>query len=448
MNLIDSIKSYFTKSLVPQQSESQMGAVQLFTSEQAWDNWITKWQTGIDFQAELGDLRLSVLLMAAARWAGINLSIGKLTVVEIGADQSEKILDRHPFLDLFNSPNPDTTPKMLWKQFAASWVFAGESYFLLGRDNAGRVKEIYYEPNDTIRPRWDVNKFPEDETSSAMVRYFEINRGGQWSPWMKKDVLAIYDLFDPITRRGMNGVQSLLQTLFTDQERETYTALLMKNFGVTPKAVAPKNPGQSVKAAEIKENLSRAWSGKDRGKPNVFNEPMEVLDFGTDFSADAMTKIAHLSESRVAAAVGISVQSLQFLVAQLSSTYNNLETFLRRDYQQWIIPTHGDFIDACTKRIFRDLDANPNHQLRFDYSQVPVMQPDKRLEAERIRGLYKDRIINQAEAREAVEYDFTPDQQGVWYPVQATTITLSPLQEEPKPPTPADPNQQPDQQVM
>lgn len=433
--------------MVPQTSESAVSMVPVYTSEAAWDSYLSRWQTGIDFRAELGDLRLSVLLMAAARWAGINLSMGKLNVVEVGSDQTEKILDTHPFLDLFNNQNPDTTPKMMWKQFGASWVFCGEAYFLLGRDNADRIKEIYYEPCETIRPRWDVDKFPEDETSSELIRYFEINRGGQWIPWRKKDVLAIYDLFDPITRRGTNGVQALFQTLFTDQERETYTALLMKNFGVTPKAVAPKNAGGNVRAQEIKENLTRAWSGRDRGKPNVFNEPMEVLDFGTDFSADAMTKIAHLSESRVAAAVGISVQSLQFLVAQLSSTYNNLETFLRRDYQQWIIPTHGDFLDACTKRILRDIDTNPNHQLRFDYSQVPVMQPDKRLEAERVRGLYKDRIINQAEAREAVEYDFEESQKDVWYPVQATTLTLSPLQEEPNP-EPPEQEPPPDQPVM
>lgn len=428
-NLINAAKGYFEeeeekaytllsaddmKSTVPMfregGSSSNSGIVPMWTSMDAWNSQINRALNGwnnsnINFASEVGDLRLSVLLMAAVRWAGVNLGAGKIQVVELDEDEKESNIQSHPLTLLFKKPNPDLTGKALWKQFAFSYVFSGEAYFLIARDNAGRVRELYFEPNSTIEPRWDVNKFPNDETANEFIRYFEIKRSGRWIPWRKKDVFRIYDTIDPVTRHGTNGVDALMRTIFTDQERETYTALLLRNFGVTPKAVAPKVSDTGIDVKKLASTLQRRFSGDERGKPTVFNEPMEVLDFGTDFSADAMEKIAHISESRVAAALGISVQSLKFMVSLQSSTYNNVREFRREDFEQWVMPVHEDFDEAAQNQILPQMDERENLLVRHDYSKVAIVQRDKMETAKETEILVKCQVIKQSEARERHSYE-------------------------------------------
>src|SRR5262245_44662714 len=130
MRIVDSLKILFQreeltslslKSLVPQTTENQASYVPIYSSEAAWDAITDYSHTGVDFACEIGDLRLSVLLMSAARWAGINLSLGDLRVIEIDDQGKETIIADHPFTQLMKDPNPDLTLNMLWKQFAAAW---------------------------------------------------------------------------------------------------------------------------------------------------------------------------------------------------------------------------------------------------------------------------------------------------------------------------------------
>lgn len=425
------------KAMPPTFSGQGMGVARIYSSMQEWDGAINQilssWNgSKINYAAEVGDLRLSVLIMAAVNWAGTNASMGRWQVVELDTDEKETDLPEHPFVQLFDGEdNPDFQIDMLWQQWMASWVMTGEAFALFGRDNSGRIKTIAFEPRDTIRPKWDRNLFPEDKTANSLIQYFEINRDGKWIPWRKMDTFRVYKIFDPITRRGSNGVQALFRTIFTDQEREQYTSLLLRNSGVMPMAVAPKEKDSGVTkelALELAETLQRRARGDERGKPTVFMQPMEALKFATDYSADAMEKIAHIAESRVAAAIGISVQSLKFLVAQLSSTYNNVREFRREDFEQWVVPTRNAFRNAAQKQILRDMDGNRKRVLKDDYSTVPIMQPDKIAETRRMIAIWKARGINLAEFREAISYEFSdPSYKEIFYPVPQTSVTISPI---------------------
>lgn len=404
--------------------------VQSFSSWSDWDNYLdrafTRWRgSKINYAVEVGDLRLSVLLMAAIGWAGTNAGMGRWQVAEIGKDEKETPITDHPFVQLFDGEaNPDFQNDVLWRQWMGDWIMFGEAHALFGRDGAGRIKEIYYEPRNTIRPRWASAAFPDDPTANGFIQYFEIRRNGQWLPWPKRDTFRVYQVLDPITRRGFNGVQALLRTIFTDNEREQYTALLLRNCGVAPVALAPKESGLKFDHVEFQDRLERRTSGDDRGKPTVFTEPMESIKFASDYSADAMEKIAHISESRVAAALGISAQSLKFLVSQQSSTFNNVQMFRKEDFEQWVVPTRRSFRHAAQKQILRDMDADRRHVLKDDYSTVPIMQPDKRAESERVIGLFKARIIDQAEAREAESYAHEDAKyRDVYYPAPAANTT-------------------------
>jgi phage portal protein BeeE len=433
------------KSAPPMFTEQGIGGGNVVQTFSNWtdfnafiDQALSRWRgSKINYATAVGDLRLSVLLMAAIGWAGTNASMGRWQVAEIGKDEKETPILDHPFVQLFDGEeNPDFQNDILWRQWMVDWILFGEGYALFGRDNAGRIKEIYYEPRNTIRPRHDRNLFPDDPTANTFIQYFEINRNGRWIPWRKQDTFRTYWILDPITRRGFNGVQALLRTIFTDNEREQYTGLLLTNCGVSPVALAPKQPGLKFDHIEFQDRLERRFSGDERGKPAVFTEPMESIKFATDYSADAMERIAHISESRVAAALGISAQSLKFMVSQQSSTYNNVQAFRKEDFEQWVVPTRNSFRVAAQKQILRDMDDDRRHVLRDDYSQVPIMQPDKIAERRSVVELFKGRVIDQAEAREAVSYEHAPKgdegkYKDVYYPVPATTTTAERIEEMP-----------------
>src|SRR5581483_10913445 len=127
-------------------------AVQTFSSMSEWqsviDQALTRWNgSNINYASEVGDLRLSVLIMAAVNWAGVNASMGQWKVVEVGGDDKETDLPDHEFVQLFEGEDdPDFQLDMLWRQWMASWIIKGVAYGLYSRDGAGRIKRITFEP--------------------------------------------------------------------------------------------------------------------------------------------------------------------------------------------------------------------------------------------------------------------------------------------------------------
>lgn len=412
---------------------------QVFSFGQNFNLWNNLFRTGtsLDFASEVGDLRNSALVMAAYNWVSLNAASARPYVATLDADNKEDEVQDHPLIQLLNEPNPYYGFDELIGGLSYSWMTAATAYIIANRDGTGAFAELMYEPHWTIRPVWD-------NEGKQFISGYEVQRNGKWVrlPTEKEDSLAPEVLvfrkgIDPETRMGMSAMSSLMREFYTDQQAAQFAALLMRQ-GLVPPIVVSLGSKESPVGPDavpiFKDKLARVMRGDSAGEPIVHNHPATVEKLGFDYSSIGLKEIREIPKQRFCAAMGISEHSLN--LGTETATYNNVEQFLKRDYRGYIVPFHKYIAKVLTKKALPEYGDVTGLVVRWDYSEVPLMQPDLDAEHARNREDYKARIIDQAEAREAIGYDFEDKHVDVYYPVPSNNITLSPLDEPPKPVAP------------
>ena len=395
--------------------------------------WNQFWATGgkqssINYEQELGSLQTSALFMAAFSWVSRGLNGARLTVVDVDANGLETEIRDHPLTALVTQPNAYYNDNELFSGFALSWLSRASAYWLIVEDNAGDVSELWYEPADSIRAVW-----PED--GSSFISGYQVNRNGEWRDVDSASVLAFRGSIDPITREPYNATSCLLREYYTDKQAAEFSALLMKQGLVPPLIVALGDKDRQVTPEDMKEfkdGLSQLMSTPKAGQPAVINAPAEVSMLNYDYSKIGMRDIRAIPEERFCAAMGISAYSLHFGISRTASTFSNVEQYLKHDYRAYIVPLHRYIAKRLTYELLPRIDATPNLRVCFNYDDVPLMQPDLNEIWGRIVNAYRARVIDQAQALEALSYKPDPSQQGVYYPVPAASTT----EDEIEPPEP------------
>jgi hypothetical protein len=85
-------------------------------------------------------------------------------------------------------------------------------------------------------------------------------------------------------------------------------------------------------------------------------------------------------------------------------------------------------------QLLPDFGTTDNLSVSWDYSQTALMQPDKAVEWKLVFEGFKSRVFNRAQALEGIGYKPEEGDEKIFYPVQQTTTTISPI-EEMEPPT-------------
>jgi HK97 family phage portal protein len=366
--------------------------------------------TKINYAREVGDLRTSSLLIAASRWVARNLYDARLKVVKYGADRKETEIEDSEIAKLWSRPNKFYSGRTLASGISYSMLTRSIAYLVKVRSSAGLVVELWWEPYETIRPRWDLS-------GRDFISFYEIWRNGVWIRLEVDDVIAICEGYDTDNRRGLlNPCSALMRDFYTDGQMSHFTAALLKN-GLVPAVVVSfgdKERPFTGDLQERKELVERKMSGDDAGKPLVTNDAVKVEKLGFDYSSIGAKDVKEMSEARFCAAMGISAHSLNLSVAQGSSTYNNVKNYLQQDYRGFIKPMHKMIADEFNVQLLPDFGETKKVSVVWDYSQVDLMQPDKLIEARVTVLEYDAGLIDRAEGREAIGYKMRPEDIGVY----------------------------------
>jgi phage portal protein BeeE len=359
--------------------------------------------TRINYSREVGDLANSTLIMSAVRWVAKNFADARLYVAETDSDNKETEIKDHGLVAAFNNPNPFYDGRVLARGLAASWVMAGEAYIIKRRNVFGQAVEWWYEPHTTIRPRWN----PGDPNS--FIDYFEVLRDGVWYSVPVEDVIAFRDSINPVTRKGSNGMASLLREFYVDNQGSHFMAVLLRHGLVPPVAIGigdSTTPGPTGDALEvIKKETYRKMRGDEAGKPLIFGGPVKVQKLGFDYSSIGMKDVRSIPKERFCAVVGISQQSLR-LDSESASTYNNVKQFTELDYGDYIKPMQRTFAGNLRVQALPDFGETDNLTVAWDYSRVDILQPDLNAEWERLEKAYESGGLTRAEFREGMGYKF------------------------------------------
>lgn len=401
------------------------------------DFWRLSGSTPINYEKEVGDLRSSALLMAAHTWVSKGLTGARLKVVALGADNKETEIQDHPLIQKIDEPNDYYGSDELFSGYAFSWLTRATSYWLIFKDSTDEISEIWYEPTATIRPVW-----PND--GSAFLTGYQVNRNGEWLDVPLENVLIFRNGIDPETREGISQTSSLICEHYTDQQAAQFAALLMKQ-GLVPPIVATLGDKDrqvdKLEMQEFKDGLMRVMSGSRAGEPVVTNAPTSVETLAYDYSKLGLRDVRAIPEERFCSAMGISPYSLHFGISHQASTFSNVQEYLKQDYQSYMVPLHKYIAKRIQKELLPAFDKDARLRVKWDYSEVPLMQQDLTVEWARVSVAYKSRILDQAEAREAIGYASDDRHKDVYYPVPAATTSEDQPEDAPQPTQPAFPVQ-------
>ncbi len=197
--LFNECKALSLSNGVPFQAGGFGGSGPIYSSMNAWDSVLDSGLGSIqeiNYEAKLGDLSRSSLVMAAYRFLSNVLPEARLEVKEgEGVGGSSEVVPNHPAVNLWNRPNKFYSGSTLKKAISFSWVLRSEAYILKTMNKGGtQPTELWYEPHWTIRPAWPMD-------GSEFISHYEINRNGQWLPIPVENVIHLRGLYGLIPSR-------------------------------------------------------------------------------------------------------------------------------------------------------------------------------------------------------------------------------------------------------
>lgn len=363
------------------------------------NNWAGGQYPGseVNYRAKVGDASLSSLVMTVVNWGARRLPEAKLQVLETDAEDNDSPMVSHPLLKLLQRPTapfPYYSGWRLWAHFMFSKTMDGNVYWWLIRNNFGQIIQIWPLPFWLVTPRW--------ESEYSFIDYYEYVpngtpiRVGNSKGIPPEDILHFrFGPDDPENnRKAMSELRSQWRNIASDNERESFYAALMANFGVPPMVVSFKETQAGLsgtdgqkKLGKLQDDLQRKVSGDQRGKIMVITYPLEIKQLAFDPKSLDLREAGYMSEDRFCAVIGIDGIELGLGTAAQKATYSNKETSIKQNAQNWLVPTWGVIADEITVQLLGQpqFQALDNQRCEYDLSKVAALQEDEDKKRERNR---------------------------------------------------------------
>lgn len=344
-----------------------------------------------DFQAEVGPLDKSSLVMAVVNDTGTALAEAMPSVRTRNAKNKWDVVPDHDCALLVQRPNPFNVWADYCGALSLSWWIDGNVYFYKNRNKlTGEVKELWYLPHETVKPRWPGDGCtPEVPTSgpnkarNEYLSHWQYTVPGREPRLIQKDdVLHIKRFTDPANpRSGLGAFKSLITEIYGDGAAARFSATILKNMGIVVPLFMPKDDSYSpteTEAKAFKEKWKRETTGDNAGNAMVMSIPLKPEKY--TFSPEEMDlgTLRKVPESRIAAVTRYPAAYLQFLVGLENGTsYASYEQAREQAYEQVVIPIQQVIATNFTWQLLNEFEDSKGAQFFFDTSEVRVLQEDR-----------------------------------------------------------------------
>lgn len=316
-------------------------------------------------------------------------------------------LESHPLTDLLNNPNPYYDGDTLLQASVTDYCIDGNAFWLLVKDNLGRVRELYHAPYWRVIPRWD--------GPDALITHYDYVADGQYVRLELDEVLHFRFGLDTYRRgRGKSRLRPVLRELFTDNEAATFEAAILSNMGVPGVLLQPRAPGPNATVVdaftpESAAQLKRRWkefTGTGRGEPLTPSVPLEVVKLSLNPNELTLTELRREATSRILAALDVPAMVIGMTVGDSQRTYSNMGEAEGFAYNNCIVPTGKTFAKTINRGLLPFVEPGgttgaprTGYSFRWDYSQITSMQDDLDKVFKRSVTGYNGGILTRDEAR-------------------------------------------------
>ena len=360
----------------------------------------------VDYRALAGERWRNSIVAASVLWINRNMIQAPLRVFVRDAQGKEIPLVNHALEQLLRRPNKQYDGDTLRKALMLSLVAgAGNAYVWIKRDRAsGLPVELWYIPHFQIWPYWD-----ETATTDTWIKGYVYRCNGVDTLLAPEDVIHFRDGIDPYNLRlGLDLLDSGSREVVADNEASGYLVTMLKNMGITPVIISPREPNVDFDQATrdvIKAQFEEQVTGDNRFRPIVGSGGVDVQQIQLSPRDMLLDTAQDNPEARLCALIGVPAVVLGLKVGLDHSTYANMGEARRAAWEDGIVPRNLLICAHLTHQLLPDFEANPNAFVDADYSRVKALQDNQ-------ADLLKNMILATGrpfltvdEARERLTYD-------------------------------------------
>lgn len=356
---------------------------------------------------------------ASLRWAMKNVVAAPITIERL-VNNNYEVVANHPAQQMLSAPNPYMTGRQMMQGITLSLVLEGNAYIYKVRNGNDRLVGLQYLPHGhvTAVPGLDANGTP------VPISKYEYRAGSKTLPILPGDMIHIKDGVDPLNSAlGWSGLRSVVNEILTDDEASAYTYAVLKNLGVSGFIMSPM--GDDVitedQAEKLKKLVKAETTGDNRGEPIVLSQAVQIDTKGYSPEEMALDKMRRVPQERILAIIGINGMVLG--LGSDDRTYSNYAEARSAALEDWMMPTWACIDETLTNQLLPEFGLVKTERVGRDTSKIKAFCEDESALTDRLVSQYYNGICKRAEARQALGYPTTPEDDVYFLDAQAALIT-------------------------
>jgi len=375
-------------------------------------------RTRVDFKREVGSGIDSSVVTAPVQWIQRAVPEARLRVVRRRRGEREEV-EGHALTQLLGRPNPHYGDIHLWGATVFSWCAAGNAYWVVARNRAGRPAELWYVPHWLMTPKW-----PQD--GSAFISHYEYNPGGERIRLEPEEVVHFRAGVDPRNPRlGLSPLHGAIREIFGDLEASNFVAALLRNMGVPGVVISPEGGAQAAPedVEAVKTWFREAFGGDRRGDPLVMGGATKVQPYGFSPQQMDLSVVRDVAEERVCACLGIPAAVVGFGAGLQQTKVGATMKELRREaWTGGVLPILRGLADEVERSLLPLYGRHEGLSVEHDLSAVAALDEDQEARARRWSTLVQGGIATVAEGRRGVGLDAQPADEVYLRPFSAIEV--------------------------
>ena len=383
--------------------------------------------TSKDWQNIAGDLMLNSIVSIAMDYyiRAFSQALPMVYRLVEGSESEYEKYPEHPMLALLANPQYQLAPTRFWSNCIIDYKIYGNVYIRkIRKSKGGPVIGLQFLPSQQCQPVGD--------NINPITHYNYVVDGTPYAVAVE-DIIHIAYGRDPVDYRlGRSPLLSTLREIATDNVASSTAFGLMNNSGLPSIMVSPDATDQIVDISDddlrtMKRRLEDSFTGDNAGSVAVMSGPFKVEKISFSPNEMALDAIRHTPEERISSSMGLNCMVLNLSAGLQNSTYSNMQEAEQSAWNQGVIPLLTVFAESITQSLLNEYaESMPGDFFNWDLSKIKALQDDGYQEAKRAELLYKSGIIDRAEAKRLLGYDYNETDEQIYHPEGTPISTQNP----------------------
>lgn len=308
---------------------------------------------------------------------------------------------QHPLSKLIRNPNELMTEYEFWELTTIHMAIVGRSCWWKERNNLGEVMSLWPMRPDRVGPIYSDSQEPGKK---VLAGWSYQNPGtGNYLAIDRADVLT-FNFPDPVGEsggiiEGFGPVQALAKQIAADNEATKFVGALLANYAAPTVIIKVKKTVRSEDDAKlVKAKFRHEFGGANRGTPALVDGDTEITTLGFDLQQLEFPELRSISESRIAAAIGVPAILVGLKVGLREGNNRASVTEQRSYFAETTLSSYWRrYQDQYTSDMAKEF--GPNVVCEFDILNVRAMASQLQQKLAPIKDAFDKAVITRNEYR-------------------------------------------------